>query len=367
MANSENEVEQGPGTNGAALLRLRLYLLVPLTLVFGITSVFFVLHLYDDEQQEIRDDAQNVQHFSQKLYQLSIEQNAIELKTLLKVLERDKALHSALERGDRAELLEDSAPLFSEMNKLSGITHMYFTRPDRVNLLRVHQPSRYGDVIDRFTTQEAARTGALASGLELGPLGTYTLRVVSPWYANEAPRRLIGFVELGLEIDRQLGAIREVLGVQPVVLLRKQFLQREGWESSMRAYGRAPDWDRYSDVVVGTQGAPAIPDVLMKRLKVAEPSLTPSIEVGRAAYRSIGLPLRDARGVDVGEMVILQDTSSTVNKARTTVAFKALLILLAASVLLGFLYWVDRRIQIHIKDLHRQIIVQRIGSDSRPS
>lgn len=63
------------------------------------------------------------------------------LKTLIEMLKNDKALRAALERGDKAaELMDKSAPYFADMRRISGITHMYFTRSDRVNLLRVHQP-----------------------------------------------------------------------------------------------------------------------------------------------------------------------------------------------------------------------------------
>lgn len=137
-------------------------------------------------------------------------------------------LHVALDGEDRAALLEKSGPFFADMHRMFGITHMYFTRPDAVNLLRVHQPERSGDVINRFTTQEAKRTGAEVQGVELGPLGTLTLRVVDPWYADEQKQHLCGYVELGMEIDRALETVRELLDVQTFVLIRKEFLQRQG-------------------------------------------------------------------------------------------------------------------------------------------
>lgn len=185
MVDSENRDVLGLSEGGKETTRLRLSFLVPLTLVIMVAIGLFVYDFYSRQQEEVEGGAVKVQASAAELYQNSIHHNGIALQTIIEMLENDKALHAALECGDRAGLLEKSAPLFDDLRKISGITHMYFTRIDRVNLLRVHQPERHGDVIDRFTTREAERTGKLAQGVELGPLGTLTLRVVDPWYADK--------------------------------------------------------------------------------------------------------------------------------------------------------------------------------------
>ncbi|MCC6933984.1 MAG: hypothetical protein IT292_12170 [Deltaproteobacteria bacterium] len=81
---------------------------------------------------------------------------------------------------------------------------MYFITPDRTCILRVHKPEKQGDIINRFTTLEAERTGKLAAGIEIGPLGTFTLRVVNPVYSKGM---LVGYLELGKEIEDNLKLI----------------------------------------------------------------------------------------------------------------------------------------------------------------
>ncbi len=65
-----------------------------------------------------------------------------------------------------------------------------------------------GFTFDRFTTSEAERTGRTASGIELGPLGTFTLRMVRPIFDNGA---LIGYLEFGKDIIKPTAAFRRVL------------------------------------------------------------------------------------------------------------------------------------------------------------
>ncbi|HEU0186709.1 MAG TPA: diguanylate cyclase [Gallionellaceae bacterium] len=340
MENSENKNTPGQSEGGGETARLRLFFLAPLTLVIMAAIGLFVYEFYSYQQEDVQSGVVRVQVSAPELYQNSIRHNAVALQTIIEMLEKDQALRTALERGDRAALLEKSAPLFADLRKIFGVTHFYFTRADRVNLLRVHQPERYGDVIERFTTREAERTGALAQGVELGPMGMLTLRVVDPWYADKERKHLIGYVELGIEVDHALEEVREFLGVQTFMLIRKQFLKREEWESGMRMLGRAPEWERFPDFVLSSQGMQAIPDALSAKIgKAALAGAAATIEQRRVLYRSIDVPLRDAIGRDVGKMTLLVDVSHEAESARRAIVFSSLIALAAGILLFGLFYW----------------------------
>ena len=119
-----------------------------------------------------------------------------------------------------------SLPLFDRFHSDHRVTHFYFTGPDRVNILRVHKTDKHGDKIDRFTTLEAEKTGKHYYGIELGSLGTFTLRTVAPWYDGE---QLIGYVELGEEIEHITQKLHDILDIEIYVLIEKQFLYRRNW------------------------------------------------------------------------------------------------------------------------------------------
>ena len=82
-------------------------------------------------------------------------------------------------------------------------------------VLRAHQPDMSGDAIDRATARLAQESGRETQGLELGPLGTLTLRAVKPWYDGDT---LIGYLELGEEIDHVAQEIHAALGLDLLVL-----------------------------------------------------------------------------------------------------------------------------------------------------
>ena len=345
MADNEHLDVPGPSEGGNETARLRLFFLLPLTLVIMVVVGLFVFKFYSDQQEDVKSGVVRVQASASELYRNSVRHNAVSLQAIIETLEKDETLRAALERGDRAKLLERSTPLFADLRKISGVTHMYFTRADRVNLLRVHQPERHGDIIERFTTREAERSGALVQGVELGPLGTLTLRVVDPWYADEERKRLIGYVELGMEVDHALEEVREYLGVQTFLLIRKQLLKREQWESGMRMLGRAPDWERLPDFVLSSQGMQAIPGVLAERVgKIAPAESAADIVQKRISYRNITMPLHDAAGVEVGQLVLLVDISREADRARKAVVFSSMISLVVGGLLFGFFYWLVGRI-----------------------
>ncbi|MDP1681934.1 MAG: diguanylate cyclase [Burkholderiales bacterium] len=220
-----------------------------------------------------------------------------------------------------------------------------------MNLLRVHAPNRHGDRIDRFTTLAAEKDGTTSYGVELGPLGTFTLRVVSPWY-DETTHQLIGYVELGMEIDRVLQKQRDFFGIEVFVLVHKDRLERKKWEEGMRALGRTPDWERFPTVVLGTQAHQKVPPLLAERLVRGELGDADSIinmAQGGASYRAAFLPLQDAGGRSAAHMVLIADVSPDLNAVLHTVYAGSIAAVVAGMLLLGFFHWqvgrVGRRIE----------------------
>ncbi len=91
------------------------------------------------------------------------------LRSNLDSLVADEALKTAWVARDRESLLALTEDLFSRFRREFRITHFYFHGPDRVNFLRVHDPTRHGDLIKRFTMTDAADNRRLSAGIELGP------------------------------------------------------------------------------------------------------------------------------------------------------------------------------------------------------
>ncbi len=334
---------------GRATARLRLAFLAPLLGALLFLVGIWVLTLYHHEHEMIDDEVGQSRTLMERMYRDDIDHHAATLEAAMEVIGHDEALRAALARRDRIALLQRSAAFYPELRRKFGITHFYFTGPDRVNLLRVHQPDRHGDTINRFTTLEAARTGRIARGVELGPLGTFTLRLVVPWHERG---RVLGYVELGMEIDQVLQTMQNFFRMPLFVLVSKEHLKREDWEAGMKMLGRVPAWERFPDVVLSIQASEALPPPLAERLAEGlppEPAAVLETVQAHAIYRAVFLPLPDAAGRRVARLMGLVDVSPHIAASRRVVYFGSAAGVAAAVLLFAFFYWqvgrIGRRIE----------------------
>ena len=271
----------------------------------------------------------------------------------------DAAVQKALREGDANRLLVAWQPVFERMHREKHLTHFYFLDRHRICLLRVHQPERRGDLINRFTAMEAERTGKTATGIELGPLGTFTLRVVQPVFERG---KLVGYVELGKEIEDVLQSLHNQSGIQVAVVIRKEYLKRQVWEEGMRMLGRDVDWDRlqHSTVIYSSSGL--LPDAFASWVNLVSSKrvlgeTNREIAVDGKNWKLFASPLQDASGKEVGNLLIMGDISAE------KVAFTHLMTLGATGgfvllvLLLGLIYILLKRTDASI--FAQQAMVQK--------
>jgi signal transduction histidine kinase len=250
-------------------------------------------------------------------------------------------IEQAFRLRSRPELERQGRKLFEILRSDHRITHLYFSLPNRVNLYRFHSAERFGDVIDRVTMLHAHSQKQPVAGLELGPLGTLTLRTVMPW--READHAL-GYIEIGEEVEHLINEVSDILAVNLVVLLNKRYLARDQWQQGQTLMGRQGDWNRFSSHVAQAQTTSDLPSSLdeltLGRLLAGQ---TVKIKSGRRSLHLALVPLRDAGEHHIGELVLLRDISeleATFNGYMTLVIFLCLLV--AASLFSVFYVALDR-------------------------
>jgi diguanylate cyclase (GGDEF)-like protein len=344
---------------GRETRRLRLLFLVPLGVAIVAIVMALMLALLLHKQRSVDEGVLKIRTSARDFYEDSIRYDARALQSVMDALKRDAELNAALKQKDRQRLLRHAAPLFADLREHFSITHFYFSDPERINLLRVHTPLRNGDRIDRHTTRSAAQSGSAAYGVELGPLGTFTLRLVNPWFDRDS-QELLGYVELGMEIDRVLQKLRDFFGVDVFVLIHKDALDRQQWEEGMRALGRTPDWERFSTMVLSSHTPHAMPRILADHLAqdgLPNASLIMEAASGGASYRIAFLPLQTVEGKAVAHMVLLTDVSRELDAAFSAVYLGGATALVAGLALFALFYWqvgrIGRGIELDKAELER--------------
>lgn len=297
----------------------------------------FTLSAYWWEQQNFDDSLTRLRQSIGANYKNSVDQEAAMLSATLTAILHDDRIKHAFSSGDREALLKEVRPLFETLKRDHDVTHFYFFKPDRITLLRVHQPGRYGDLIDRYTLLAAKRQRALAYGVEVGPIGTLTLRVVVPWFDGD---RLLGYIELGKEIENVIKVIKPAAHTDVTVLLDKSLLKRGDWEEGMRMLGRKPDWEQFSrDVVISSTRA-RLPAAAAAYVPVWRDFISDKVQqevVSENGHR-YGItiaPISDAESKRVGALLVIEDVTSASQSMRRNFLFVIVACLLFGALLFG--------------------------------
>uniref|UniRef100_UPI0040565BF8 ATP-binding protein n=1 Tax=Candidatus Electronema sp. TaxID=2698783 RepID=UPI0040565BF8 len=273
------------------------------------------------------------------LYERRIEEETQTLQTLLLTLSENRELRQLFAARDRDALLRAARAFEEHFRQYGKITHFYFHLPDKTCFLRVHQPERRSDLIDRFTLNQAAAQDRQASGIELGPMGTLTLRAVMPWQDEQG--QLIGYVELGRELATLLSVfdnLESVDGYQ-LTVLKKHLLSRLDWEQGMIMLGRAGDWNALPDRVIMLDQLP------QRHVGCGHPGQAQ--QPGSLAWTLLrkllpsamfcmehSLPLLDAGGRKIGSLLFVRDE---LDKLMTVRRLNSLLLLVLLGLASGLL------------------------------
>ncbi|MDH5572369.1 MAG: hypothetical protein OEY89_11425, partial [Gammaproteobacteria bacterium] len=334
---------------------LKARILIPLMITTTLVLSAIIIGVYQEEKQHIQQEFQ--QHVSslQDYYQYSLEENTHTLEATLSILINDNSLKQIFKSKNRKLLLEKTQPIFEQLRTEHDITHFYFHDINSVNFLRVHQPERYGDLIDRFTMINAKQNQTFSHGVELGPLGTFTLRSVTPVYDGV---ELLGYIELGEEIDHIIKKMHHIFKTELILVIQKQYLNQEKWIAGMDMLDRKISWDQFDTSVLVTQTT-ELPDTLVTLLQQPlsqYPSSPVDITYQNKQYKNQFMPLVDAGDRSVGHMIMLSDVTARVQKNYRSLFIITGIVLTIGTILFGFFYRVLDHTE---REIHGQNYISR--------
>ncbi|MCP3901433.1 MAG: PAS domain S-box protein, partial [Desulfobacteraceae bacterium] len=298
-------------SSNAKLKLIQNRLLIPLFIVLLLLVGAFSMVIITVQHDKLNEFSTHVLEESSNSLSRLFNKQSRALSAIQIVMLKDTGLKKALKRRDREYLLTEYEPLFKQVRDKHNITHFYFHDPDRINLLRVHNPAKHGDLINRHTAIGAEQTGEIAYGVELGPLGTFTLRVVQPVFEGDT---LIGYLELGKEIEDVLLEINQRFGVELIVSIHKHDLVRENWETGMTILNRKGDWNRFSEEVLIYSTLSSFPDEILQSMSAkVKTDITELTErkFNNKIFQVMQKPMDDISGARVGYMIILHDITAT--------------------------------------------------------
>jgi PAS domain S-box-containing protein len=331
---------------------IRWKLLVPLMLVAFILISCLSGFMWWHQNQQLEGIIHSMAPQVSQRYEQLLEEETYDLTEEVNWIAQNEELMAALKEEDAEQLMNHSKSTYEQLSSTHHITHLYFQSPERVNILRMHNPGESGDVIDRFTTIEAERTRRISSGVELGVMGTFTLRVVKPVFEDD---KLIGYIEFGKEIEDILNKVAEESNAELAFFIYKEELDRDNWESGMKMLDRDANWDRYPDqaMIYGTMNLSSNFDAVATNQELDTDHLVYEVEDDDRIWHSLVIPLFDASGRNVGYMCIMQDITEEKEAFLNILARIVIVSVLIFGLLVSFYYVILKKTDDQI--LHREM------------
>lgn len=290
-------------------------LFYPLTAVMTLfVAGGYGLLLYSNDK-ELSNASIAVQQVALSDFQQAIVEQTRALEVIHGFLMRDEALMNALRSGDREQLLEQSVPLYERLREQYGITHLSFSGPDRLCLVRAHAPDRFGDRLERYATMEAERTRGIASAMDYGVECTLALRVVCPVFEQGG---LTGYIELGKPIDSIMAGLGSHERFKLFLFIHKDQVNRTSWEHAMMEAGLLADWNQFAGHVLAycAMNFPPGAEKFVNCTAHDHGHAADEILYDGRNWRLIVTPFNDVSGGHLGELVLLHDVTGLKNAHR---------------------------------------------------
>lgn len=329
--------------------RIKTKFIAPYALVLLVVLCVFVAAFYAVETRVRDRDLSERSAAVSQLFEQKLAKDTNLMMATTRALMTNAAMESAFERGDREAISRLGDGLFAILQAEHRITHLYFVRPDLATFYRFHSPGQSGDKITRATMMKARDSQGSVRGLDLGVMGTLTLRLVLPWKRGD---RLVGYVEIGEEIEHLIDEISQSLGVELLVLVDKGRLSRSQWQQGQALMKRTGDWDRFDTRALIAKTSDHIPATLdHARLAALLAGDTTEIQDQGRTLHLAPVPLRDTEGRELGELVVLRDITALEEMFQLSIGVSILVSLLVGLGLLGVLYAALDRVE---RDYRRQ-------------
>lgn len=331
-------------------------------LVLGVGGILALMH-YSFERNSQVLAAQSVTG-AQKLFTILESREISKMTAVSETLIVNPEVRDALAAKDRGKLLELTSPLYASLRS-QGITNWMFhtPEPDMTVFLRLHNPGKFGDHLNRFLDKEAVRTHEVVAGNELAKAG-FAVRILRPF--PDVKGGVTGYIEFGEELGQFIHTMKSQTGNEYGLLLSKKFVDRQFWADSSAMWKRRDNWDDNPNFVVADKTTDSDSIIRFDGEMAAIPpegKVLERFQQGESIFVRGIFPIRDTAGNTVGAMFVVRDISAFYLAMRHTQ--NVLVILTVVALALGTMLVLSLLTRLVFRRLRHIIVVATrvVGGD----
>jgi len=284
--------------------------------------IAFVLTYYRHTYQDIKLFKEDTQQSVEKLYediskQMFHKQLEYRSQIILKGVD-SKAKIEAIKEHNQTKIAQLFKIDYKNLkNQMKGFEIMHFYDKEGISILRMHNPSHYGDDLTRFRecVRTVVNTKKTTSFFEVGIHGL-AYRYTTPIYDK---KELIGYIELGIKPLILFEKLYSVFGLKGYVYLENQYIPKKIQGNLYRINAK------YSICkFCATQDHRFLENI--QKLNIDNDHF---FEIQKKSYSVIKKDIHDAKGSRIGSIVFFQDISRIQHRIKDFIVKSTLLFLIA--------------------------------------
>ena len=283
-----------------------------------------------------------------------IDKETLTIKSFLKLVSEKEKIYNSFTESNKEQLYNDTKEIYKQLNQNNDITHFYFIKTNGEVFLRVHDFQRDSDTINRYTFLKAKESGSLFSGVEFGIKKNYTLRVVYPWVVND---KLIGYIEIGKEIDKIVETLSSQLGIDVAIAIKKDEYKNTLEVVKTRLENFIQTKTQY--IIYST--LPKSKDIVQL---FEEPQQNRWINLQEKHYISYIASLEDVSKQKLGEMLFLVDVTPEYKELKSSLYFYVFVMVVGTFLMLLVGYFFVKRKQQELNVALKKIDVEMSEKNS---
>jgi HAMP domain-containing protein len=312
-------------------IRIKVLMALLACLVVGVVGILALMRYSFERNSQVL--AVGSVTGAQKLFTILEAREISKMTAVSESVLANPQVRDAFATKDRDRLLALTAPLYPKF-KSEGITNWMFhtPEPDMTVFLRLHNPAKFSDRLNRYIDKKVVSTHALVSGNELAKAG-FAVRILRPF--PDAQGNVTGYIEFGEELGQFIHAMKDQTGNDYGLLLSKKFVDRQFWADSSAVWKRRDNWEDNPTFVVADKTTASDSIFRFEQELASVPDAGEVLEryqQGNSVFVRGLFPVHDAAGNTVGAMFVVRDISSFYLAMRRTQRVLVLVVVVALAL-----------------------------------
>lgn len=243
---------------------------------------------------------------------------------------------------NRDAIIAESTLIYEKLKQDHHVTHFYFHDINAINYLRVHKPNRHSDIIKRASLTEAITSQKISANIEFGTLGQFVLRAVIPW---EIEGEIVGYIELGEEIDHILKRISVENKYDLILAVKKEYLYENNLENAEYFLNHKTELSQDNNSIILNKTSKEIHPRVIELLNTPKSNDETLYKSGDETILVAKLSIEDPQKNSIVSLAYIMDVTEHVRQSKSLLMKTIWVSLLLGLFVLNFYFLYSKKLQ----------------------